>query len=284
MCRLCLVLLGLALRALAQSMARELGPQGIHVVHPIIDGAIDTDFIRDNFPAMYAKKEQDGILNPEHIADSYWMLHQQPLDTRAGSAPVDGNVLIRARERKYGEGSFFWPFPKQWKKDEQMSKTVEFIFDVGSPTAYLAWTQLGAMCERTGAQLQLTPVLLGGIFKATGNNPPGAVPAKGMYMMRDLARYAQRYQVPLTMNPHFPVNTLLPMRVATAAIGTPEQDTVVGALYDAMWKAPCKLSEPEELSRVLTEAGLEAMPHICTGFDFTLRTIPFSGKALKTVF
>ncbi len=139
-----------------------------------------------------------------------------------------------------------------------MSKTVEFIFDVGSPTAYLAWTQLGAMCERTGAQLQLTPVLLGGIFKATGNNPPGAVPAKGMYMMRDLARYAQRYQVPLNMNPHFPVNTLLPMRVATAAIGTPEQDTVGGALFVAMWKAPCKLSEPEALSRVLTEAGLDA--------------------------
>ncbi|MGB1465137.1 MAG: SDR family oxidoreductase [Alcanivorax nanhaiticus] len=69
-----------ALRALAQSMARELGPQGIHVVHPIIDGAIDTDFIRDNFPSMYAKKEQQGILNPEHIADSYWMLHQQPRD------------------------------------------------------------------------------------------------------------------------------------------------------------------------------------------------------------
>lgn len=69
-----------ALRALAQSMARELGPQGIHVAHPIIDGAIDTAFIRDNFPAMYAKKAQDGILNPEHIADSYWMLHQQPRD------------------------------------------------------------------------------------------------------------------------------------------------------------------------------------------------------------
>ena len=69
-----------ALRALAQSMARELGPEGIHVVHPIIDGAIDTAFIRDTFPAMYAKKDQDGILNPEHIADTYWMLHQQPRD------------------------------------------------------------------------------------------------------------------------------------------------------------------------------------------------------------
>ncbi len=69
-----------ALRALAQSMARELGPKGIHVAHPIIDGAIDTAFIRDNFPDMYARKEQDGILNPEHIADQYWQIHCQPRD------------------------------------------------------------------------------------------------------------------------------------------------------------------------------------------------------------
>jgi NAD(P)-dependent dehydrogenase (short-subunit alcohol dehydrogenase family) len=70
-----------ALRGLAQSMARELGPKGIHVAHTIIDGAIDTAFIRDNFPAMYAKKAEDGILSPEHIADMYWMLHRQPRDT-----------------------------------------------------------------------------------------------------------------------------------------------------------------------------------------------------------
>lgn len=69
-----------ALRALAQSMARELGPQGIHVAHPVIDGAIDTAFIRDNFPDRYALKAQDGILNPDHIAEAYWMLHQQPRD------------------------------------------------------------------------------------------------------------------------------------------------------------------------------------------------------------
>ena len=66
------------LRALAQSMARELGPKGIHVAHPIIDGAIDTAFIRDNFPERYAMKEQDGIVDPRHIADTYWMLHCQP--------------------------------------------------------------------------------------------------------------------------------------------------------------------------------------------------------------
>jgi len=70
-----------ALRALAQSMARELGPKGIHVAHTIIDGAIDTAFIRDTFPDVYARKAEDGILSPEHIADMYWMLHRQPRDT-----------------------------------------------------------------------------------------------------------------------------------------------------------------------------------------------------------
>lgn len=69
-----------ALRALAQSMARELGPRGIHVAQIIVDGAIDTEFIRENFPERYKLKERDGILNPEHIADAYWTLHQQPRD------------------------------------------------------------------------------------------------------------------------------------------------------------------------------------------------------------
>lgn len=69
-----------ALRALAQSMARELGPKNIHVAHVVVDGAIDTEFIRVNAPEMYAKKDQDGILNPDHIAENYWYLHTQPRD------------------------------------------------------------------------------------------------------------------------------------------------------------------------------------------------------------
>ena len=68
------------IRALAQSMARELGPMNIHVAHVVVDGAIDTDFIRDSFPEKYATKDQDGILNPEHIAENYWHLHMQPRD------------------------------------------------------------------------------------------------------------------------------------------------------------------------------------------------------------
>jgi NAD(P)-dependent dehydrogenase (short-subunit alcohol dehydrogenase family) len=69
-----------ALRALAQSMARELWPKGIHVAHPVIDGAIDTEFIRSNFPERYALKEQGGILSPDSIADAYWQIHMQPRD------------------------------------------------------------------------------------------------------------------------------------------------------------------------------------------------------------
>ena len=69
-----------ALRALAQSMARELGPKGIHVAHSIIDGAIDTQWIAENLPDRYATKSDDGILNPDHIADAYWWLHTQPRD------------------------------------------------------------------------------------------------------------------------------------------------------------------------------------------------------------
>jgi NAD(P)-dependent dehydrogenase (short-subunit alcohol dehydrogenase family) len=69
-----------ALRALAQSMARELWPKGIHVAHVVVDGAIDTEFIRSNFPERYAAKAQGGILDPEHIADAYWAIHVQPRD------------------------------------------------------------------------------------------------------------------------------------------------------------------------------------------------------------
>lgn len=68
------------LRALAQSMARELWPKGIHVAHPVVDGAIDTEFIRTNFPDRYHLKDEGGIVNPEHIADLYWQLHMQPRD------------------------------------------------------------------------------------------------------------------------------------------------------------------------------------------------------------
>jgi NAD(P)-dependent dehydrogenase (short-subunit alcohol dehydrogenase family) len=69
-----------ALRMLAQSMARELGPKGVHVAHVVVDGAIDTAWIRDNFPDRHALKANGGILDPDHIAEAYWNLHMQPRD------------------------------------------------------------------------------------------------------------------------------------------------------------------------------------------------------------
>ena len=92
---------------------------------------------------------------------------------------------------------------------------VEFFFDFGSPTTYLAYTQLPRIAALAGAQLAWRPMLLGGVFKATGNASPVTVPAKGRWMGQDIARWAHRYGVPFAFNPHFPVNTLTLMRGST---------------------------------------------------------------------
>ena len=94
-----------------------------------------------------------------------------------------------------------------------MTKTVDFYFDFGSPAAYLAYTQLPKLARETGAEVVMKPMLLGGVFQATGNRPPISVPLKGNYLFKDLDRYARRYDVPLNMNPHFPINTVTLMRV-----------------------------------------------------------------------
>ena len=82
-----------------------------------------------------------------------------------------------------------------------MNKTVDFFFDLGSPASYLAWTQLPGLCARQGATLRYRPMLLGGVFQATGNASPVMIPAKGRYMFTDLARFAARYGVPFGLPP-----------------------------------------------------------------------------------
>src|SRR3954469_19258862 len=95
-----------------------------------------------------------------------------------------------------------------------MTQAVEFYFDVGSPAAYLAWTQLPKIARAAGAAIEYRPFLLGGVFQATGNKSPMEVPAKGQYMVDDLQRFARRYGVAYAHNPHFPLNTLALMRMA----------------------------------------------------------------------
>jgi 2-hydroxychromene-2-carboxylate isomerase len=140
-----------------------------------------------------------------------------------------------------------------------MSKTVEFYFDLGSPATYLAYTQLPKICERTGSQLTYIPILLGGVFKATGNASPATVPSKGRYMFQDLDRYARRYGVPLKFNPHFPINTLMLMRAVTGIqLRHPERFAAfIDCLFKALWIDGRSLDEPATGAAVLTENGFD---------------------------
>ena len=141
-----------------------------------------------------------------------------------------------------------------------MSKQVEFFFDVGSPTSYLAWTQLPALCERAGATLVWRPMLLGGVFQATANASPMNVPAKARYMEVDIAHHARRYGVRFVMNPNFPVNTLTLMRGATGAqLRAPERlDAYLRGVFEAMWVEGLNLNDPAIAAQALVAAGFDA--------------------------
>lgn len=141
------------------------------------------------------------------------------------------------------------------------AETIEFLFDFGSPATYLAHTQMPRLATDTGAQVDYVPMLLGGVFKATGNSSPMAVPAKGRWMGRDLARWAGRYGVPFAFNPHFPVNTLTLMRgaVAVQARQPGRFMPYVDAVFRAMWVEPVDLGDPAVLASTLQAAGFD--PH-----------------------
>ncbi|MFV9655630.1 2-hydroxychromene-2-carboxylate isomerase [Pseudomonas sp. NY15366] len=141
-----------------------------------------------------------------------------------------------------------------------MRKTVEFYFDLGSPASYLAHTQLPALCRDSGATLVYRPMLLGAVFQATGNASPAMIPAKGRYMLRDLARFAERYGVPMRFNPHFPINTLTLMRLLVAVqLHQPERfDDALQALFQAIWVDGVNMGDSAKVSEVLTAAGFDA--------------------------
>ncbi|MDM0114643.1 2-hydroxychromene-2-carboxylate isomerase [Variovorax sp. J22R133] len=141
-----------------------------------------------------------------------------------------------------------------------MTKKVDFYFDFGSPAAYLAYTQLPHICADTGAELVWKPMLLGGVFQATGNRSPAEIPAKAPYMVDDLQRFARRYSVPYQHNPHFPINTLLMMRGATGVqMREPERfRAYVDAMYQAMWADGRNMNDPATVGAVLQGAGFDA--------------------------
>lgn len=139
-----------------------------------------------------------------------------------------------------------------------MRKTLEFYFDFGSPTAYLAHKRLGQLAGQYALDVIHRPMLLGGVFKATGNNSPVAIPAKGHYMMAyDLPRFARRYGVELNPNPFFPINTLNLMRMAIAAQRLDCAGKVIDAVYDAVWVQEKNMGDTAVVAAVLTEHGLD---------------------------
>jgi 2-hydroxychromene-2-carboxylate isomerase len=144
-----------------------------------------------------------------------------------------------------------------------MSKTIDFIFDFGSPNAYLAWKVLPEIAARTNAQLNLIPCLLGGLFKLTGNQAPmtafGNVKGKLEYERLETQRFIAKHGIrAFRFNPHFPVNTLLIMRGLLAARRAEVFDLYLESVLKAMWEEGKKMDDPAVVAEVLREAGLDA--------------------------
>jgi len=138
-----------------------------------------------------------------------------------------------------------------------MSASVDFYYDYGSPTAYLAWTQLPSICADHVAELTLKPVLLGGIFKATGNDTPVRIEPKGAWLFDDIRRYARRYGVRFEMNPHFIINTLALMRGAIWARETGVLEAYDAAMFTAVWVDRRNMEDAAEIAAVVKKAGLD---------------------------
>ncbi len=140
-----------------------------------------------------------------------------------------------------------------------MTRTLEFYFDYGSPYSYLADTQVEAIAARTGAKLERKPMLLGGVFKATGNHSPAELPQKSRWSAFDMPMWARHYGVPFQRNPFFPVNTLALMRGAAAAQIDGMFDRYHPAIYKAMWVDGRNLNDVNEIAAVLQAAGFDAV-------------------------
>jgi 2-hydroxychromene-2-carboxylate isomerase len=145
---------------------------------------------------------------------------------------------------------------------DTVTKTLELIFDFASPNAYLVLQALPPVLARTGAELLLTPALLGGIFKATGNQAPmlafAGVRGKLAYEALELSRFVRRHGISrYAMNPHFPVNTLLVMR-GYLATGVAQQPVYLQAVMAALWEQGRAMADPAVVHAVLRDAGLDA--------------------------
>lgn len=153
-----------------------------------------------------------------------------------------------------------------------MTKKVDFIFDFGSPNAYLSWKVLPDLLAETGARLNMIPCLLGGIFKATDNQSPfnafSGVKGKLAYERLEMMRFVKKHGlIDFQMNPHFPVNTLLLMRAAVATQMDGGFEAYLSAGFRAMWEDGLKMDDPDVFARVMTDAGFDGQALIARTQD-----------------
>ena len=153
-------------------------------------------------------------------------------------------------------------------------RQVEFFFDFGSPTSYLAYTQLPKIAAECGAQIAWRPMLLGGVFKATGNTSPVTVAAKGRWMWDDITLWSKRYGVTLAVNPHFPINTLTLMRGAAGLqMRQPDQFLrYLDVVYRAMWVDARNLGDAAVLGETLQKAGFDTAAFMALVGDPEVKT------------
>jgi len=141
-----------------------------------------------------------------------------------------------------------------------MARFFEYFFDYTSPTAYLAVPVALGVEARTGAEMRLRPMFLGGVMQGSGNKPPGTVPAKAKYLNRDLQRCAAHIGIPMHMNPAFPMNTLGVLRATTGMTDAAEQRRFVITLFDAAWgqQNPVNLGDMAEVAKLCAANGFDA--------------------------
>lgn len=137
-----------------------------------------------------------------------------------------------------------------------MAKQVEFWFDIISPASYIAWTQIDALEEETGAVVVRKPFFLPGLFKAAGSASPITIPAKGRWLFQDLKRFAKRYNVPFRMNDSFPLNSLYIMRGLIAWQERPELKALTDGYFKAMWADNVNVNDPENAAAIVRAAGV----------------------------
>ena len=140
--------------------------------------------------------------------------------------------------------------------------TLDFYYDFGSPNAYFAWKALQGVSARTSLKVIMHPVLIGGIFKSTGNQPPwqafGNVPNKMKYMQLEIQRFIKAHKLTeFKFNSAFPINTLLAMRGAIAAQEIGKHDIYYPAVFKAIWEDDKNISQPDVLAKVLNDAGMD---------------------------